>query len=68
MLRRLCAAVLSCTLLSSCATVRFAKRHPVAVGLVGGAAVSLGVVSLTRRICAKTYDGKPYYGTPPCPK
>jgi hypothetical protein len=44
------------------------KRHPAiygaALGAIGGTAYALA----TRHNCPNTYDGKPYQGTPPCPK
>ena len=49
----------------------FAERHPVrakVIGLVSGAAVGTAIALATRHNCASTYDGKPYQGTPPCPK
>ena len=48
-----------------CATMR---RHPVLTAII----VTVPTVALTTyyttKRCAKVYDGKPYDGTPPCPK
>jgi hypothetical protein len=49
----------------------FAERHPTrakVIGLIGGAAAGTAVALALRHNCPSTYDGKPYQGTPPCPK
>lgn len=51
--------------LTSCAVMR---KHPVVTGAVVGVAAGVTVAIVTHHTCPKIYDGKPYYGTPPCPK
>lgn len=51
--------------LTGCAAM---KRHPVLVGAVVGVAVGATVAIVTTHNCAKSYEGKAYDGTPPCPK
>jgi hypothetical protein len=48
-----------------CATMR---RHPALTGVIAGAAIGTTVALATRHTCPSMYDGKPYQGTPPCPK
>lgn len=48
-----------------------AMKHPVrtkVIGIAAGAAAGVTIALVTRHNCASTYDGKPYQGTPPCPK
>lgn len=54
-------------LLTSCAVM---KRHPVITAAVVGVAagVSVAVIQNRNNSCPGMYDGKPYQGTPPCPK
>jgi len=49
----------------------YTHHHPVitkvaliSAGAVGGVAIHMA----TTHNCPNTYDGKPYQGTPPCPK
>jgi hypothetical protein len=51
--------------LTSCAVM---KKHPVVTGAVIGLAGGVVVAVVTHHTCPNTYDGKPYDGTPPCPK
>lgn len=44
------------------------KRHPVITGAVVGLAAGATVAIVTTHKCPNSYDGKPYSGTPPCPK
>jgi hypothetical protein len=44
------------------------KRHPAVYGAALGAIGGTAYVLATRHNCPNTYDGKPYQGTPPCPK
>lgn len=49
----------------------FWQKHPTRTKVLAAIGVgSLGLVAhvLTTHNCAKMYDGKPYSGTPPCPK
>jgi len=48
-----------------CATMR---RHPVVTGAVIGLVAGGTFAIVTTHNCKKVYDGKPYDGTPPCPK
>jgi len=51
--------------LSGCATMR---RHPVATGVIAGAAIGITVGVLTRQhSCQYTYDGKPVGTGTTCP-
>lgn len=50
---------------TGCASMR---RHPIVYGVVAGVAVGATVALATRHNCGHVYDGKPYDGTPPCPK
>jgi hypothetical protein len=63
-MKKLIAVVLALSL-TGCATIH---RHPVLSGIVVGAAAGVTVGLLTRSSCPNRYDGKPYSGTPPCPK
>jgi hypothetical protein len=60
-------ATLAAMVTTGCATIH---RHPKAFAVVGGATVGAVVVGMTMKPghCASTYEGKPYFGTPPCPK
>lgn len=48
------------------------SQHPHIFGVLmigAGAGIGAGIsISQRRGICTKPYDGKPYYGTAPCPK
>lgn len=44
------------------------RKHPVVTGAVVGVAAGVTVAIITHHTCPKFYDGKPYDGTPPCPK
>ncbi len=57
--------VLTLALLTGCAAMR---RHPVITAAVVAIPAALVVVHYTTHNCAGMYDGKPYNGTPPCPK
>lgn len=66
-MKKLIALVLAVGL-TGCAAIH---RHPTAtkialisLGAAGGAAIAIA----TTHNCPKVYDGKPYDGTPPCPK
>lgn len=54
-----------CLSLSNCAVM---KKHPVITGTVIGVTTGLVIHKVTEHNCASIYDGKPYQGTPPCPK
>jgi hypothetical protein len=67
MIKSLCIAAL-CFSLSACATIH---RHPTATKLVIiglGAVAGASIAKATEQNCPSTYEGKPYQGTPPCPK
>lgn len=58
-------ALILCMSLTGCATIR---RHPVATGLITGAAVGVTVGLATRQhSCTYPYEGGIYRGTT-CPK
>lgn len=62
---KITAIMLMITMFSGCATMR---RHPVATGLVAGAAVGITVGVLTHQhSCTYTYDGKPVGSGTTCP-
>lgn len=49
----------------------FWRSHPTRTVLIGfgiGGGIGLMIEKFTEHNCSNTYDGKPYYGTPPCPK
>lgn len=66
-MKKILILLLSVTL--GCATMH---RHPNLVkagALTGGALVGLSIGLVQKpHPCASMYDGKPYNGTPPCPK
>lgn len=58
-----------CITLLCCVNCSFARRHPAVTGAIIGVAGGTAIALATRPgTCAKFYDGKPYNGTPPCPK
>jgi hypothetical protein len=62
---KIIALFLAVLMFTGCATMR---RHPVATGLLTGAAVGITVGVLTRQhSCAYTYDGKPTGSGTDCP-
>lgn len=65
LVKRLCLGFVLLSLIG-CAAIR---RHPAMTGMIAGSAVGITVGLVTRPgHCASVYDGKPYNGTPPCPK
>lgn len=44
-----------------------ARRHPRTTGIVVGSAAAVIVTAVRHHSCARSYDGIPYQGTPPCP-
>ena len=67
---RLVAISLMCMELLGCAGLRSnMRRHPLIYGAAVGATVTIVTYAATGpHSCPSTYDGRPYQGTPPCPK
>lgn len=65
-MKKTLALILLSTLgLSGCATI---QRHPVATGIIAGAAIGITIGVLTRQhSCTYTYDGKPVGTGTTCP-